>query len=408
MIPILREHRTKWLNQAALICLLAVWPTVTFSSALMDIFLWASFFLCALSFLNSRSKPVLPDRTSLILIGLFFVAVLVSMTISDYPKQSFRGFLKILRQIVIFLLAFHLFQPAVNRNKLRIVASFSFLLLASDGIFQYFYGVDFLRGFIPQEANSGPRISASFEHYGKLAAYLCAILPVIIGWTIYCYKQAGLRVQFWLMSALSLAGVVLLVLTRSRGAFLALSMALIVTLILRKSWKILVVFIAAGAIFIAVLPRSMIIHFNNENQEQSLVERVELWHRAWDVIAARPLTGTGINTYAVAHQQFDTRKSWRVQNYYAHNGYLQIGAEIGLPGLLCFIIFLIHWACIQRPRSFELSPETEVRWGLFGGMIAFMIMSLADTSMQSLQPVVAFWFVIGLLGAFNSKRNVVA
>lgn len=401
MIPAMSERWIKRLQDASLFCLLAMWPVLCFSSALTDIFLWLSFSLCVLSLLASRQWPTLPDRTTLILLGLFLTTVVISMFVSEHSKQSFRGLIKVLRQIVVFVLVYHTFQTVQSKNKLLLVVLLSFLVLVSDGYFQYIFGFDFIRGFKPQAASSGLRISASFEQYGKLAAYLCTVLPFIVGWAFWFRKQAENRIQFWLITALSFAGLGLMVLTRSRGAFLALCLGFATTLLLRKSWKTLGVLFLAGVLFIAVLPRSMIIHLDGENKEQSLVERVELWHRAWNVIAARPLMGTGINTYAVAHQEFDTRKSWRVQNYYAHNGYLQMAAEIGLPGLFFFLAFLVRWAWINRPRDFQFDPYSEVRWGLYGGIIAFMIFCLADTAMHSLLPIITFFFALSLLGAFN-------
>ena len=395
------ERWIKLLKNASLFCLLAMWPVLSFSSALTDIFLWLSFSFCVLSLIASRQWPTVPDRTSLILLGLFLTTVVISMFVSEHPKQSFRGLIKVLRQIVVFVLVYHTFIADTSKSKLRLVVLFSFLVLVFDGYFQYVFGFDFIRGFKPQAASAGLRISACFEQYGKLAAYLCTVLPFIVGWAFWFRKQTESRIQFWLVTTLSFSGLGLMVLTRSRGAFLALCLGFAITLFFRKWWKILSVLFLVGVLFISVLPRSMIIHLDNENKEQSLVERIELWHRAWDVIAARPLTGTGINTYAVAYQEFDTRKSWRVQNYYAHNGYLQMAAEIGLPGLFIFLIFLVRWILINRPRSFESDPYADVRWSLFGGIIAFMIFCLADTAMHSLLPVITFFFALGLLGAFN-------
>ena len=149
----------------------------------------------------------------------------------------------------------------------------------------------------------------------------------------------------------------------------------------------------------------MVIHLDITNKEQSLVERAELWHRAVDVVLMRPWTGTGINTYAVAHQKFDTRKSWRVQNYYAHNGYLQMAAEIGLPGTLAFVCFLFYWINRHRPRAKQNSSDAEIRWGILGGLFAFLVFCMADTALHSPQPVMTFWYAMGLFGAAASKQK---
>lgn len=401
MISWNRQGGIRYLQSAGLFTVLALWPVLSFSSALMQVAFWLSFSFWALALILKKEAPVLSDKVCLVLLGVFFTAVLVSMTVSDHPKQSFRGLIKVIRQIGTLFVVFYFFRIPAAQTKLKWVVFFSFLLLIADGAVQYFRGVDFLRGFEAQAASSGRRLSASFEHYGKLAAYLCAVLPVIIGYALSEWRRGIQRYTFWIWLGLASFGCTLLFFTRSRGAFIAFFLAFVSILLLRRAWKSLLVLFVCGIIFVSVLPKSMVIHLDAENKEQSVIERFELWHRAFDVIQATPWTGTGINTYAVAHQQHDTRKNWRVQNYYAHNGYLQTASEIGIPGALALILFFLRWVWIHKPSFQDRNADAEVRWGILGGALAFMIFCSGDTAMHSLQPVVAFWFVLGLLGAFN-------
>ncbi len=403
MMSFARKDWGVYLELAGLFCMLALWPVLSFSSALMQVALWLGFLFWLISLILKKEKPVLPDRIALVLIAVFFAAVLISLTVTDFPKQSSRGVIKVFRQIAILFLVFYFFRNIAAQSKLKFVVFCSFLLLVVDGAWQYFYGVDFLRGFEAQAASSGRRLSASLEHYGKLAAYLCAVLPVVIGFAAASFRKNAKSYLFWLWSLLSVSGATLLFMTRSRGAFVAFFLTAVIVAVLRRAWKVLAVLCIAGAVVVALLPRSMVIHLDAENKEQSIVERFELWHRAWDVIEQRPWTGTGINTYAVAHQQFDTRQNWRVKNYYAHNGYLQTASEIGIPGTMALVSFFIWWLWINKPSAKDKTAVAEIRWGLLGGSIAFLIFCMGDTAMHSLQPVAAFWFVLGLLGAFNPK-----
>ncbi|OQA55645.1 MAG: O-Antigen ligase [Candidatus Omnitrophica bacterium ADurb.Bin277] len=150
-----------------------------------------------------------------------------------------------------------------------------------------------------------------------------------------------------------------------------------------------------------VTPRGMIIHRDADAKEQSVVERIELWKRAIDVIDSEPWFGTGINTYNVAHEKYDTAKNWRVRGYYAHNGYLQLAAEIGIPGILFFLLFLAFYfrrawrsASALRGTSEELD-----RLGMITGLLAFLIYALADTNLQSPQSLMSFWILAGALAA---------
>lgn len=390
--------------KACFFCMLALWPTLTFSPSIMQVAVWLGLFFYLASLIARKQKAFFPDRISFYLLMGLLASIMISITISDYPKQSFRGLIKVLRQFAVFFVVFEIYRSQNFRNTWKVLLLASFILLATDGFYQYFFGVDFLRGFIANGSLAGRRISASFDNYGKLAAYLCAVLPVIIGITFQQWKQPGTKRLFWICLTVMLTGLAMLYLTRSRGAFLAFGLAWFFVLIFRRAWKLLVALLICAVIFVALMPRSMIIHLDADNKEQSIVERGELWHRAFDVIKARPLTGTGINTYAVAHQQFDTRKNWRVKDYYAHNGYLQMAAEIGLPGLIFFIAFILRWIWIHRPLG--AAQGTEFRWGLLAGVFAFLIFCGADTALHSPQPVLAFWYVLALYGATHPKNQV--
>ncbi len=405
MIHLSRQHYGDYFARIGLYCTLTLWPVLSFSSALMQVFFWSSFVCFVFCSILNQRVSLFTDKICLILLAIFFTAVVISMGVSDHPKQSFRGLIKVFRQIAVLGVVLYFLRDAATHIKVKFVVLGAFLLLIADGAWQYFTGVDFLRGFASQPASSGMRLSASFEHYGKLAAYLCAVLPVVLGYATASFKAGWRRWECFIWALLAVSGLVLFFLTRSRGAFIALFLSFVVMLFFRRSWKISGILFFAAIVFVASLPKSMVIHLDADHQEQSVVERLELWHRAWDVIQAKPLTGTGINTYAVAHQKYDTRKNWRVQNYYAHNGYLQTAAEIGVPGALALILFFLRWLWIHRPSLADRSVQAEVRWGLWSGCLAFMIFCMGDTAMHSLQPVAAFWFVMGLLGAFSSANS---
>jgi len=153
--------------------------------------------------------------------------------------------------------------------------------------------------------------------------------------------------------------------------------------------------VAIGSVFF--LPRSMVIHLDSEGKEQSFVERVYLWDRALQVIRARPWTGTGINTYSVAHQKYDQRQNWRVRNYYSHNGYLQIAAETGLPSLACLLAFLFFYfrRAIQSLREGSEGGAGRTLIGILTGLVNFLMLALVDTVFHNPQAVMGFWFLAG-------------
>jgi len=201
----------------------------------------------------------------------------------------------------------------------------------------------------------------------------------------------------------SALGLLLLFWTRLRGAWVAFIGGVLFFLwTAKKRIYLAFVMLALGSLFF-LLPRSMIIHLDYYGKEQSLIERLYLWDRAVQVIAARPLTGTGINTYAVAHQKYDQRQSWRVKNYYSHNGYLQIAAETGLPSLACFLAFLFFYFqnSLRLLKGLSGGEERVRLLGFLTGIVNFLILGIIDTIFHNPQAVMGFWFLVGWAVAYQ-------
>ncbi len=385
--------------------MITLWAALTFSSALVEI----SFMVALISWIIWRlwekpSVPSLPPNL-IIALGLFLIFVVISCFTSEFPKISLRGLLKICQQLMIFIIALDLLRMPTWRSRFEI----SFLTLTAvvclNGFFQYYAGHDFIRGKTLEPSGAGPRVSASFGTYGKLGAYLLLTIPYLIALGVYSRQIAKNWSRWYLIMILFSAASVLLFLTKSRGAFIALFAGTSLVLLFKRQWIVLLILGLMGIGFITILPKNMVIHLDHQLKEQSLIERFYLWDRAIQVIKAKPLTGTGINTYASAHAKFDTRKNWRVLGYYAHNGFLQLAAEIGIPGLLSFMCFLGIYFFFSMFRQPAL-PNVIIRWGALAGLLNFLAFSLVDTVLHNPQPVMTFWFMMGLqLAYLLSEQN---
>lgn len=391
------------LKTYCLIFLLVLWAALSFSSALVEIsFAFAVliyFFLILKKYKNMCSGISSHKIAVLYLLGFVILSVL-SIFWSENHELSIRGSLKVLQQVMIFGMVF----TAVNHSKdfqwfERVFLSM-LVLLAVNGIYQYFTGRDFIRGFEIEAASSGPRITASFKSYGLLASYLISTIPLLFAILLIRMKEKSRAMKIFALAALLILNLALLYWTRSRGAFVAFALGTTVILILLKFYRVLLALLVAGALFLVMLPRSMVIHLDAEGKEQSLVERYYLWDRAVQVIQAKPLTGTGINTYASTHAKYDKTQNWRVRNYYAHNGYLQMAAETGVASLLFFLAFLFYYMSRNVNLSTKTSEQTRILfWGVTGGLFNFIILASVDTVLHNPLPAMTFWYLLGLQGA---------
>lgn len=451
--------------------LLVLWVSTTFSIALMEIAFVAALVLWVISRLRARKEintlfrrknDTGRETIDWVLWGplaLFVTLVFFSFFTSEYPVQSFRGLFKISKPLIVFLMAMDLLQTETAQKKYWFGFLLAFLLVMVDSAYQYAFGKDFLRGFAAQDSSAGLRLVGPFGDFGKMGSYLVLVIPVF-GMRFFAeFRGPAIRRQGFYYLALAVAGLILLYLTRSRGAFLALILGVFFFCVLKRWFKALLIGVLLSAALVIMAPRGMIVHLDAVGKEQSLVERYYLWRRALDVIVAKPFLGTGINTYNKAHAKYDTvqQKSlillqspaipnpdgsvsftlggngyvsdpnrsalWidgkkynltrdadgqyfayndvLVRGYYAHNGYLQLAAEIGIPGIFFFLTFLFIYftRAIRAMVPFQGSSEELVQLGIVMGLLAFLIRALSDTCLQSPPSLMSFWLLAGVLVA---------
>ena len=418
------------LRSYAVISLLALWASTTFSIALMEIS-----FVCALVLwigwriqLREKDQSVTSptpevqyggrqikprgllgvDWALWAPLALFFIFVLASFFTSEYPKQSLRGLFKIAKPLLVFIMAADLFRGDKPMNRFDVIFLVTFLMVTIDSSIQYAFGKDLLRGFTAEHSSAGIRLVGPFGNFAKMSTYLVLVIPVFAMRFWNDFTRSESRKKAFYALALALAGFILLYLTRCRGPVLALALALGILFIYKRWFITLGVSLLLGlTVLVTMVPRHVLIHRDAEGKEQSIVERFELWKRALDVIEAKPLTGTGINTYSVAHQRYDKEQNWRVRNYYAHNGYLQLAAEIGLPGIFCFLgfLFMFFRRSLQAIRRARGSPEEYPMLGILTGLLAFLIYAAFDNNLQSPPSLMFFWFLAGVLMANQNSQK---
>ena len=385
--------------------MMTMMASLTFSKALVEISFAFSFIFFLIHFFNKPQSAKLFSLHKPILFFLFFylLCVLVSLVFSEYPKESFRGVLKILQAVMIFIMALDLFHTKEDMRNFQAFFIVLFLVMIINAIFQYGFGFDFIRGNEYLYSSAGRRLRSAFKTYGLFANYLNVACLFVFLKLLNYKKMDKLRLLYFLLFIL---GCYCLFLTRSRGAWVAFIFAILGITVLQRKWLVVALLALLILWGYKQIPRHMLIHLDSNFQEQSVSERLLLWERAIDVIKAKPVIGTGINTYSKAHGKYDERQSKRVRGYYAHNGYLQTGAEIGLPGLFFFVGFIFSCVCIVlyvllRQKNPDWEP---IAW--LGGNLAFLVFSLFDTVMHNATSFFLFTYTLGLMmSSFYLYRN---
>lgn len=130
----------------------------------------------------------------------------------------------------------------------------------------------------------------------------------------------------------------------------------------------------------------------NGTQEQSSGFRQNLWRGSAKLITENPV-GRGIGTYAY----HSAKPGITPQTQYAHNSFLQLGVEIGIPGLLALLAVLGFWTRdLWRGRAVLNDPNRNLRYGIFAAVGGLAAHSLVDSDLHHYGIGIAFFTMIGV------------
>ena len=217
-----------------------------------------------------------------------------------------------------------------------------------------------------------------------------------------------------LLPILGLAAVLLLLtfvllLTQSRMSYLAAALALLLLAALQGRWPRLA---AAGALLVGI---GLLVYYGPAQVGQAIfgipnlealsgntswAGRVEIWQRALRVIQDHPLTGIGFDSFfPVIHARYPTfLLAPGSDATHAHNVFLQVALDLGLPGLLAFLWLLVAWGRMlwRVWRESDFSAYRALAAGLFSGLVAQLTFGLADAIALGQKPGLFTWAYLGL------------
>jgi O-antigen ligase len=143
----------------------------------------------------------------------------------------------------------------------------------------------------------------------------------------------------------------------------------------------------------------------NERDSDSLSVRFDIWASALAITRAYPLTGVGANMYRDGR----VRALFPVPTFsngmppHAHNAWLQMSADMGLPGLAIYIGIQITLA-FMLVRTWQRGDKglKAIALGVGGGLLAHTIYSVGDAIPLWDRLAFVYWLLAGLAGASYS------
>jgi O-antigen ligase len=287
------------------------------------------------------------EMTMLVVIaalGLLFMPIAASPEHSIYMLTDIY-----LKTVIIFIMMVNLID-----SRRRIFSLWKLVVVCGAAL-----GVGAIRSYMKGEFSmKGLRIEGlvggMFENPNDLATALDILLPFAVALTLI---SKGFARLFFLCCAAVLALGVLF--TLSRGGFLG--------------WIALIC-----GILLAVMPggygaRIATIFNTEQDQTGSAQLRRELLERAASIAINRPIVGVGMGNFHI----------YSIHDKQAHNAYLEIAAELGVMGLIAYLIVI--FAPLRSLRRIEhqtrymrSKSEREMYWlsvSIQAAFIAYMVCS---------------------------------
>lgn len=236
-----------------------------------------------------------------------------------------------------------------------------------------------------------------------MAGVTLTILPLAVAAVIGVRGRGSV----WLIRGLGLAtavgGSVILVFAQSRGGWLgAAVIGAIVLLRSRRRW-------AWGLVAVVIVATGVVIWTaSGEARERvrdggwtKVDERVEIFRQAGHYVLRSPWIGIGINEFRHLYRTPDFTVQYDIAN--AHNIVLQTALDIGIPGLLAYLVtfgWIIH-AGLRRNAGL---PDVERRLAAGGALCVAggLLFGLGDAITLGAKLGVFQWIAAGVvLGAVS-------
>jgi O-antigen ligase len=248
--------------------------------------------------------------------------------------------------------------------------------------------------FFTRSISAGAPPSAIYTSSNEVAMFLEPPAAFAVALVLFSDEQRQRRLALVWTAIL----VVALVLTFSRGAYLALAVFAVLTAVtVRPNLRrpLLVVGIAAALVaLIAIVTASntpiMQDRFSYIALNYTLQTRSVIYVATWHMITSHPIFGLGLGGYLYVLHEFP--------EIYPHDVYLAFWVELGLLGLVAFLVILggLFWRA-WRALPLAAGFERALLWGGIGTIVLWTVHGIFDTPYWKNDMSVEFWLVAAIL-----------
>jgi O-antigen ligase len=329
---------------------------------------------------------------------MFSIIVIVSGVLAFKPAASWEY-----KEVMLgWLMVYFLVIKIVNTERLVILFIAAYLLFNLK-MAQFGSIIWVKRGFSFTDygLNGAP---GWFQNSGEYAIQMLIYGSLALAFVISLRGYLG-RYKKWILYIAAIMGYLAVMGASSRGSQFALAIIAIWFLLKQKNgFKGLVIVGALSIVLFNLLPEEQIQRFQEVGEDGSSLQRLAYVEAGLEMMKEHPVLGVGYNnwiSYMFYKYPEGVGPGQAIQ--VAHNIYIQAGSELGLVGLLCFLMMILY-SFVNNTRTRKMARQIDnklffnLTYGLDAGLIGYLIAGTFVTVLY--YPF--FWVQIAMIVMLNS------
>jgi len=333
------------------------------------------------------------------LLGRLLVLLLAVMTLSslfsDDPVRSLLQVARLAAAVAVFLAVEQFAVTGAVRRRVLVACYSSALVPLVVGVLQQVFG------FYLKESSGLGRITGTFLHPNAFGFYL--VLLLVMGAAVLRHLDGGVRL---LVGGVLVVGSVELLLTYSRGSWIAVIAGLVVVGVLQA--RKLLVLLPVGLIAVVLVSPSVVTRLSDLSQEEtingtpgnSFLWRISHWSEVLAGARGHEFLGLGPSSSDYLGDEVLP----------PHNDFVRMYVETGVLGTVVYIAVIVA-AVAMAARALRSMPGAQLGRGVAVGAIActtaFVLGSIGG-NLISETVVLLYFFAFLALASSMTTRNPAA
>ena len=367
--------------------------------------------LCILSFILNlilgRFRLISFNGLDFFVICFLLLAGFCSLT-GFNPQKSAVSLIVYIAFICVYFIIVNTVKTKNQWHNLLVLFVISGFLVGLYGVYQNFFITATDTSWIDEDMFSsiGTRVYSTFDNPNVLGQYLILLVPVMFA-LFWSEKKPTIKVIYLCMLVCTFG---CLIFTWSRAAWVGVILALGFFLVLKdRRWASLLVL----ALFILpfILPDDIINRLTSIGnlKDSSTAYRVSVWIASLRIALDYFITGIGLGSGAFERVYHTYALNGAGFALHAHNFYIQLVVEMGVLGLILFLLIII--SAYKKIIASALAPRVfaTVSLAMGGALLGYLFSGVAENLWYNHRMVLIFWIFMALLqsgvNVFESEKS---